>query len=158
MKSNLKQILVIIHLFIFLPVFAQDIKGQPITFNCKTSFQTLLKAGDHQSFSQLCTSLSDTVINGSIRVRGGELASIKNCSYVIQMENDTIYSCSVSTFNRRNSKKLVNEALKAYGEPTITSIDRNVKVYTWKYFANKLSAETVVRIEKGKGDLTSSYK
>jgi hypothetical protein len=145
MKTNPKlALLIVIHLFISLPALAQD-KKEVVT-------KSLFKAGDRKQL------MADSTIKGSIEYRDAKLASINKCSFIIQLENDVISSYRVSTFNKRNSKKLVAEAFKAYGQPTITLTENNAETYQWKYSADGRNAETIIHIERGKGDLTSSYK
>jgi hypothetical protein len=119
-----------------------------LTYFHKVSFPELYQAGVKHRFVQLCTMEVDSVIDGKVNFNKASIASIKTCTLSMFIAADTIRTYEVKTIGQKNTKRLLKETIKFYGQPAETKGESGKMIYSWKKsFGNGQYVVSVLTLE-----------
>lgn len=125
-------LLLLLLVFSLCPAFAQSVKEVELTYLHKVPFPHLYKAGERERLIQLCTTVIDSALQGTIHFEKAQIGKIKTCKMTMRITSDTIRSYQVETKSKRDTKQLLKQALEIYGNVTSTNTPNGQLIWQWK--------------------------
>ena len=123
-------------LFLFMVPFylasAQSKEEVELTYLHKVPFPHLFKAGERERLVQLCTTVIDSTIEGTVHFEKAQIGNIKSCKMTMRITSDTIRSYSVETTGHKATNRLKKQAVEIYGSVTKTNNAEGQLIMQWK--------------------------